>query len=1049
MFCGQCGAELRDGAAFCPKCGAGQDVAPEREEVRQTQAAEPTAVQDTEMCPPGKKGIPMAGIIALAAAGLAAVIAVVVLAFFPGAESKNDKKTKEAGNAAGETAGEIPLYNISDVAVVDLAAENHDLGVKQPGMAWDSSLFYWLEDVDTASPDDGYIANCRVTKTLLRDAGTKKLRQYEIYSNPDSGDIYKIVSIEEWEEGVDLVDYYYRDGRPDFIFKRDDTVYTPTYATPAKTGERYYFNADVMVRWRIIREPGVIGEYVLAPGQVNYSQADYYAESDEVRSAYDETEKRMFLEACNTYDAIAAGGNIGLVQGVLRDTMGNGIEGKKVKVYRESDDVLLYEAVTDADGAYSFFVYLDGTPCYLRVDGDELYRETLVQGMQLMQSSVKYSYGLTMHKNSGDEYLVKLYAYSCMDVVSDEEGTVRGTPIQNVTATVREGAGNYSGESICTVETQNGELTANLPSGAYTVQFHADGYLDSYMEVEVEEDAVTRDAYVMAGLAENQTGIVLTWDSDAVDLDLTLFTPYQAANGDMAHIGGGINQDGYGNILVSDNKSGCEAMFINSGEQGSYKLYVNNYTDSMAGNYSSDALYRINVHVYVYNSDGFVAEYTIPLGQNGVVWEVAEINGRTVTPAQRVYADVSGKSWWTGNKEVWSAEEDAALLADLESGDSSLRELMEALVHKLSDENIHSLLRGEKEGIERFFTADCPAAAALRYTRENQPPNSAELERQTDAQSFLTEEQVQYLLYSVCGKQMDFDLSGIIDSRISSYIAFDYPAGDNSWEVLERFSVERINANTWKVRAYDVFHRDDLEPSRIVSRVCFTVVKNPDSCFDGYSLTGFEVEEEAPTDWARIYYEYLTQREWPIDWEVEPDNFDSLENFDVRMLYIDDDMIPELFITETRGGWESTILHISNGSIQEVCEPTPHDVYYIKPYTGVVMVIFGGHEWRNATYYNLQDSVCTEIGMRLWSEQVAAPETYYLCGQEGSREEVSKEAFAEAIKGYIGSEDWRFEDSVCLSYAGSRDTNDPYAWKNYTSYTDLLNFLEWQQKQRH
>ncbi|MCM1536613.1 MAG: hypothetical protein NC126_11895, partial [Clostridium sp.] len=654
-----------------------------------------------------------------------------------------------------------------------------------------------------------------------------------------------------------------------------------------------------------------------------------------------------------------------------------------------------------------------------------LYRETLVQGMQLMQSSVKYSYGLTMHKNSGDEYLVKLHAYSCMDVASGEEGTVRGTPIQDVTATVREGAGNYSGESICTVETQNGELTASLPSGAYTVQFHADGYLDSYMEVEVEEDAVTRDAYVMAGLAENQTGIVLTWDSDEVDLDLTLFTPYQAADGDMAHIGGGINQDGYGNILVSDNKSGCEAMFINSGEQGSYKLYVNNYTDSMAGNYSSDALYRINVHVYVYNSDGFVAGYTMPLGQNGVVWEVAEVNGRTVTPAQRVYADVSGKSWWTGNKGVWSAEEDAALLANLESGDSSLRELMEALVHKLSDENIHSLLRGEKEGIESFFAGECTAAQCLRYTRENQPPNQWELERQTSAEYFLTEEQVRYLLYSVCGKQMDFDLSGL-ERRISPYITFGAAAGDNSWEVLERFSVERINASTWKVRAYDVFHRDDLEPSRIVSRVCFTVVKNPDSCFDGYSLTGFEVEEEAPTDWARIYYDYLTQ---------DPEGVATIESgyggtilrqneYRYNLIYVDDDMVPEIYLEGLDVARGDILLSICDGKVTEKLFSNFGGRYI--PYMGLMEN--GNHRmgFHATTIYRLENGRLIEIGGFDSHDADMDPETGYpredfnydefaevidRCWLDGYGD-VTKEQYDEVINSYVGTSEFQNCSSI-------------------------------------
>lgn len=536
---------------------------------------------------------------------------------------------------------------------------------------------------------------------------------------------------------------------------------------------------------------------------------------------------------------------------------------------------------------------------------------------------------------------VTFYLYSCMDVVSDENGTAAGEVLQTATATVRKGAGNYNGGPVYTAETRTGELITNLPSGVYTVQFHTDGYLDGYLEVEVMEEAAVRDVYVMPGLAENQTGVILTWDSDEVDLDLALVTPYQEENGDMAHIGGSVDGDGHGNILVSDNGSRCEAMFINSGEQGSYKLYVNDYTDSVAGNYASDTLYRLNVHVYIYNSNGFVAEYSLPLDQAGVVWEVAEINGRNATPAQRVYSEISGEGWWTENKEVRRAEEDAALLASLQS-ESSLKELMEILVHNIiSEEKINALLRGEQEGIESLFDfarIACSPIGWMDYVRENQPENYVELKNQVWAEHFLTEEQAEYFIYSVCGKQIDYDFS-VYDTWIAPYIGFGAAAGDISRDELDQISVERVNANTWKVRAYDVYYRD-WQPSRIKSRVCFTVVKNPDSCIDGYSLTGFEVEETADTEWAGAYLEIVRGAN------------NGLSEKKYKLISLDDDMIPELVVDDPYGWitvytWNGEGAHI----ILDEGWGTWGRSYNFKPYENTILESCYEQDDNGAVYY--------------------------------------------------------------------------------------------------
>jgi hypothetical protein len=197
---------------------------------------------------------------------------------------------------------------------------------------------------------------------------------------------------------------------------------------------------------------------------------------------------------------------------------------------------------------------------------------------------------------------------------------------------------------------ENGSFSGNLPSGVYTAEIEADGYVRTYIEVEVSEQETEVSGYLIPSVEEGSTGIVLTWDGEGTDLDLTLFTPYQGSDGDMAHIGGGVLSDNYSNRILSDNTAGCEVAYINTAEPGSYKLYVNDYTDSLAGNYTGN-LSGLNIHIYIYNSNGFVAEYTFPMGEKGVVWEAAEIRGGTVTPGTRVYSSLEGKQWWMQNKE--------------------------------------------------------------------------------------------------------------------------------------------------------------------------------------------------------------------------------------------------------------------------------------------------------------------------------------------------------------------------------------------------------------
>lgn len=632
MKCTNCKNKIGKGENFCLKCG--------------------TPVKS----PSGGSAV---RILIITGIMLGIIVAVLLYAF----KIKMDEKSSTTDNelTANFEDGEMqiaweelsPSNSIADVPTIDIYAQNHIPAEKTSGMVWDETLFYWFEDIDLSSNEDGYIAKCYITKTIMRNVATGNLIQYEIYRDPNTAQIYKIVSIERVEGGLELCDYYYQNGKPNFIFTRRDSVYTPTYATPDKTGERFYFNNDVMTRWRIISVPKEISEYTLTVlDDVNYQQIDYYAQDADFRTTYDNEEIKMLNAAYNTYNAVSGQTGIGLVEGIVTDTTGSAVAGLTVDVYSKEDNTLLYRGNTGADGRFEILAYLDNTECYIIIYGNDIYKEMRIHGVLLTESNAGMSYNnLIMHKIDGDEYPVYINVYSATEVCSNEDGTLSRFLLPGATVSIRSGAYAYDGKVLMTLEAdENGQLVTNLPSGTYTAQIDIPGYAVSYLELKVLEQETVVSGYVMPTIPEDKTGVILTWDGE-VDLDLTLFTPYQSTGGDMAHIGADITEDGHGNQLVADNAAGCEVMYVNTADLGSFKLYVNNYSDSLAGNYNSNALSTMNVYIYIYDSTGFVTKYTVPAGQSGVVWEVAEINGNQCTPSNRVYSQIDGKNWWTQNKE--------------------------------------------------------------------------------------------------------------------------------------------------------------------------------------------------------------------------------------------------------------------------------------------------------------------------------------------------------------------------------------------------------------
>ena len=851
MYCTKCGTKNKDGARFCEHCGASLL---NEQPVNAIQYS-PDIKENVEK----RKGY----VAILAGIGVAILILVVAIVFML---VKFQKKTVQSTDMSQEQTNTsdqdnvsdqsdfnqeelTPLYELNSVDTIDIYAQNHTPGDKTDAIVFESTYTYWMEDLEETINRDGYWEKCLISKKLLRNAETGELIQYEIYRDPDNQQIFKIVSIEPKDGQLELIDYYYDDtGKPNYIFKRSDRIYTPTYATQDKVGEQYFFNDDVMVKWYSVREPDVTGECELrlVEGRISYNRNGYFTDMDDIVVLYDDVEIRMLNAAYNTYNAMSSQA-IGIMEGKVTDTVGSPLAGLLVDVFRTSDDVFLYRGITDEEGNFQIYTYMDNTDCYIVIRGNGGYKESCIYGVTLSDNGTIHSCNhILLHKVGGDEYPVHMNVYDAAQVRSNEDGSIIRNAVQGVTVSIRSGADAYTGDVIATaVGDTGGNISINLQSGVYTVQIEAPGYSVSYKVIEVSDQETAVESYMLPVVASGQTGIVLTWDDSNIDLDLTLFTPRQSIAGNMAHIDAISRADDYGNYLVADNSSGCEVMYLNTAEAGSYKLYVNSYTDIMSGNYSSNNLSGLNIHIYIYDSNGFITEYTFPIDQTGVVWEVVEINGTQIVPENRVYNSVEGKSWWTTPKGI--ALEGNLVAALGENG--HLISLLTSMVHWYISDTYEKSEESVKDDINRLCQGDSDSILRFWGLNGDLPPHMPPVKLYDfpiDQYYWcyaLEKDQMEYAAYSLTGKNISF---ASLDANVygdGTCIGFGGLAGDLTWNELHNITEEYAGNNIWRVSAdvwfgaeYDGIDAEEYQ----VADVTFLVKENPESCYDGFSVLGVE-----------------------------------------------------------------------------------------------------------------------------------------------------------------------------------------------------------------
>lgn len=546
--------------------------------------------------------------------------------------------------------------NTNDVTLeqIDVYERLRKPNERDMSLAWDEKMFYALEEIDPNSNEDGLINGYEVQKKQLLNKQSGNLMEYEIYVNPHTKEVNKIVSIEYKVDGLEIIDYYYDKGKVNFIFKRTDSVYTPTYASPDKVGERYYFNNDSMVRWRVINEPLKVIDYAIK-GTDKYKA--YESLSQDLRDQYDQRELDMLNAAYNTYRVVLQARSIGYVKGYVTDIYGSAVAGATVKVLCPKYEMLVAEYITDETGYYDIPVPANGGK-YEVIISKEGYISVPIYEVDINKQFLSaYQENVYLIPDYQEVFGIQILLCDALNKMTDYTGmNTYYTDMQRLpyaTVHVRPGINNKTGGVYTSLQADEaGYISTILPAGTYTGEIISDGYSTSYFTIVVKSEGELIQTTTTPTLGENEVRIVLTWGMAPGDLDSHLFTPYQGTEGDMQHIGYVQKTDNKGNMLDVDDTSsyGPETMTIHNLENGSYKYYVADYSNCARGNYSSYEMSLSNAKVSVYTKDGLAQVFNVPIYNQGVIWEVFEIRNKQIVPIQRYYNNIEDKPWWNFSK---------------------------------------------------------------------------------------------------------------------------------------------------------------------------------------------------------------------------------------------------------------------------------------------------------------------------------------------------------------------------------------------------------------
>ncbi len=501
----------------------------------------------------------------------------------------------------------------NETGIVDYSKITFKPGKRNKKLKWKDSVFSRIENVEDPANAPVNTFDYKRVSVRLTDNDTS---DYKVYTNPESDKVEKITEIRNCGEKLEVVDYYYDNGNINYIAEYDTYVDKPVDITSSEITSRYYFANDTLVRY-IYCKDGNATEYSVAAID-DYSKGTV--------DQYDFLEEDMINRAYIVYNVAPSIKETELLYGYVMDEFSMPMEDAKIIVKSEKDDSVTAETTTDGDGFYKISIDCTDDDTFCVIARKDSLNDVGAYGITARYGSGKYAVE-PMYM----QYVNNTQTYPAQFVVRD--ATDPNKPLSGAGIMIRKGLNNRFGEVMQTgALDDNGSATIALTSGSYTAEISKGGYETLFLSVIIRLDHQFAVGFAVPDVGEDTFTAVVSWETAPLDLNSMAVSSNR----------GRVIRSSVDSLGLTT----AEAVTIDNAGEDDYRFYVTDFKGITSGDMMSYNMTGSNAYVDVYNSDGLVGKFHVPVASAGVVWEAFEIHNRNVLPVNSYYYSVEDDSLW-------------------------------------------------------------------------------------------------------------------------------------------------------------------------------------------------------------------------------------------------------------------------------------------------------------------------------------------------------------------------------------------------------------------